>query len=130
MQKLFDRPRPRNRTLKERGPKSGTEVLVISWSPATGSVEFIAVTVALVWDEGSPSGVWRGKEPAPFRFHPDLASHLLSYTVSGLIFYVSKWKGITIKIYVCFKHGWFPNAESRNRCFPFPFFIPALGESK
>lgn len=50
MQKLFDRPRPKSRTLKERGPKSGAEVLVISWSPATGSVEFIAVTVALVWE--------------------------------------------------------------------------------
>lgn len=29
-----------------------------------------------------------------------LASHLLSYPVSGLIFYASKWEGITIKICV------------------------------
>lgn len=44
----------------------------------------------------------------------------LSYPVSGLIFYASKWKGITMKIYVCSERGWFPSVGSRNRCFPSP----------
>lgn len=60
---------------------------------------------------------------------PPPASQRLSYPVSGLIFHESKWKGITMKIYVCFERGWFPSVGSRDRHFPFPFFIRALGSA-
>lgn len=66
----------------------------------------------------------------PSLFAPSLpASQRLSYPVSGLIFYAGKWKGITMKIYVCSERGCFPSVASRNHCFPFPFFILALGSS-
>ena len=60
---------------------------------------------------------------------PPPASQRLSYPVSGLIFHESKWKGITMKIYVCFERGWFPSVGSWDRRFPFPFFIRALGSA-
>ena len=79
-----------------------------------------------------PAGCVRVAEgvghPSLFGFPPP-ASQRLSYPVSGLIFHESKWKGITMKIYVCFERGWFPSVGSRDRRFPFPFFIRALGSA-
>lgn len=45
-------------------------------------------------------GAERAGHPSLFGFPPP-ASQRLSYPVSGLIFHASKWKGITMKIYVC-----------------------------
>lgn len=71
-------------------------------------------------------GAERAGHPSLFGYPPP-ASQRLSYPVFGLIFHGSKWKGITMKIYVCSERGWFPSVGSRDRCFPFPFFIRALG---
>ena len=73
-------------------------------------------------------GAERAGHPSLFGFPPP-ASQRLSYPVSGLIFHASKWKGITMKIYVCSERDWFPSVGSRDRCFPFPFFIRALGSA-
>lgn len=93
-----------------------------------GSKESSTFTFARVWACGEPLGSVEGGSRAPLRSHPDPASHLMSYPVSGLIFFTSKWKWITMKIYVCSASGWFPSAGNRNLCFPFPFFIPAFRE--
>lgn len=76
-----------------------------------------------------PGGGAEGtRHPSLFGFPPPASQHL-SYPVSGLIFHTSKWKRITKKIYVCSESGWFPSVGSRDRCFPFPFFIRALGSA-
>lgn len=70
----------------------------------------------------------RAVRPGPLILRPPLSQHL-SHPVSGLTFYASKWMGITMKIYVCSERGWFPSVGSRDRCFPIPFFICALGRA-
>lgn len=73
-------------------------------------------------------GTEGGRHSSLFGF-PSSAYQRLSYPVSGLIFHAGKWKGTTMKIYVCSVRGWFPTAGRRDCCFPFPFFIRALGNA-
>lgn len=76
-----------------------------------------------------PGGGTEGARHSSSFGFPSSASQRLSYPVSGLIFHPGKCKGTTMKIYVCSESGWFPTAGRRDRCFPFPFFIRALGSA-
>lgn len=77
-----------------------------------------------------PARRWSGEGRAPslFGFPPPVFQRL-SHPVSGLIFHAGEWKGFTVKIYVCSECGWFPSGGRRDLCFPFSFFIRAMGST-